>query len=338
MLAQTLSQNTAYAQGTTQTGTMVQTSPQPSPEGEGEIPGAFGSFLALKGRSANTVGSYVGDVKVYAAWAAARYGEQFDLAMFNRSDLQLFYQQQTGQVKVSPATWNRRRAALRVFAQWAQGQGLLSYDPTDGLQAVDEVQLAPHWLDGREVGRLDRAMETAIAGARSEAWRVKAIRDRAIVLVMLKAGLREGEVCGLDVDDLVLGERKGKISVRYGKGNKSRAVPVNSQALAALRAWLDCRPRMLHEYANGEKALFLGKGGVRLQARGIQRLVAELGQQAGLADLTPHRLRHSCAKALLDAGVKLTEVAKILGHSRLDTTMRYTTPSEGDLAAAVEKI
>ena len=69
-----------------------------------------------------------------------------------------------------------------------------------------------------------------------------------------------------------------------------------------------------------------------------ERLVAELGQQAGVADLTPHRLRHSCAKALLDSGATLPEVAKLMGHSRLDTTMRYVLPSEHDLAAAVEKI
>jgi site-specific recombinase XerD len=257
--------------------------------------------------------------------------------MFNRSDLQLFYQQQIGQANVAPATWNRRRAALRVFAGWARGQGLISYDPTDGLPKVEEVELAPRWLDGREVGRLERALEKAIQGARSEAWKVKAIRDRAVVLVMLKGGLREGEVCGLDVDDVTLGERKGKVVVRMGKGNKSRVVPLNGQALAALRRWLESYPQPFPE-GKGGGPVFVGKGGDRLQERGVQRLVAELGQQAGIEGLTPHRLRHTCAKALLDAGVKLTEVAKLLGHSRLETTMRYTTPSEGDLERAVERI
>ncbi len=299
--------------------------------GQQNVISAFGKHLALQGKSANTVSAYCQDVGVFAAWVSERYAEPFDMAMFNRSDLQLFYQNQLSQSKISPATWNRRRASLRTFAQWAKVNGLLSYDPTDGLQVAADVELAPRWLDGRDQGRLERALEKNIQGARTEAWRVKAIRDRAIVLLMAKVGLREGEVCALELADLALGDRKGKIAVRFGKGAKSRSVPVNAQALAALRAWLDMRPA-------GGTAVFIGKGGERLQERGVQRFVAELGQQAGIEELTPHRLRHTFAKSLLDAGVKISEVAKLMGHGRLDTTMRYVQPSEGDLAAAVEKI
>lgn len=294
-------------------------------------PGDFRQALALQGRSKNTVDAYCQDVAVFATWAARRYSEPFDLAMFNRSDLQTFYQSQINDAKVAPATWNRRRAALRIYARWAIAAGLLSYDPTDGLQLAEEVKLAPRWLDGREMGRLERAVERAITAASTPAQKSKTIRDRAIVLLMAKGGLRESEVCALDLSDLTLGDRKGKVLVRNGKGSKTRTVPVNSQALMALRAWLDVRP-------DGGEAVFIGKQGERLQERGVQRLVADLGRQAGIEGLTPHRLRHTCAKSLLDSGAKLTEVATILGHGRLETTMRYTTPSEGDLAAAVEKI
>ena len=297
----------------------------------GDVVGSFGQFLGLKGRAVNTVAGYVQDVGVYASWVEGRYGEGFDLAMVNRTDLQGFWRDQVEVARVSAATWNRRRAALRVFARWAQDAGLLSYDPTDGLPAAEAVELAPRWLDGREMGRLERAMERGIQGARTEAARVKMVRDRCILLLLAKCGLREGELCALDLADLDLGERKGRLAVRFSKGNKSRVVPVNSQALGALRAWLEVRPV-------GGEAVFVGKGGVRLQERGVQRLAAELGRQAGIMDLTPHRLRHTCGKALVDAGVQLTVVAKLLGHSRLDTTMRYTTPSEQDLAAAVSRI
>lgn len=293
---------------------------------------AFEEYLVLKGRSKNTVEAYCQDVWGYMRFARQRYGEEiFDMAMFNRGDLLRFYQHQTAEARVSPATWNRRRASLRVFAQWAIGEGLLNYDPTDGLPVAESVELAPLWLGGRELGRLERAIERGIIAARTPAQRSKAVRDRAIVLLMLKGGLREGEVCGLNVGDVTLGERKGRISVRFGKGNKCRVVPVNSQALTALRQWLALRP-------GAGEALFVGKGGRRLQARGIQRMVAELGRQAGIDDLTPHRLRHSCAKCLLDAGVKLSEVAKLLGHGGLNTTLRYVQPSEKDLETAVEKI
>ena len=333
MLAQTLTQSSAVAQGA-QSGTMVQQ----------DMIGAFGESLLLKGKGERTTSAYAGDVRVYVKWVSERYGGEFDLEMINRSDLRLFYQHQTAQERVSPATWNRRRASLRVFAQWAQGQGLLSYDPTDGLPKVEEIQLAPHWLDGIEAGRLESVLGT-MKGDPTEAKRVKAVRDRAVVLLMLKAGLREGEVCQLTPGDLNIMPRKGTATIHYGKGNKSRGVPLNKETREALQAWLDVRGSLTQPCVQGalsqgerETALFLGKGGVRLQERGIQRLVEDLGRIAKIDGLTPHRLRHTCAKNLLDAGTKLTEVAKILGHGRLDTTMRYTTPSEGDLAAAVEKI
>lgn len=325
MLAQTFAQQTARSK------TMVQELTPPTPPEGGEILGAFRRHLVGMGKSGNTVSAYCQDVGVFASWVGERYGEGFDLAMFNRSDLQVFFQVQTGELKVSPATWNRRRASLRVFAAWAHGQGLISYDPTDGLQGVEEVALAPRWIDGREYGRVLRALELAIQGARSDAWRVKALRDRAIVLLMAEGGLREGEVSGLDLGDVTLGERKGKVAVRYGKGKKSRAVPVGKVVVDALKAYLNLPNPSPSLKGREQRAVFVGKGGVRLEGRGIQRLVAELGRQAGVADLTPHRLRHYFVKSRLDAGASIIEVAKLSGHSRVETLARYGQPSEADL-------
>ena len=289
-----------------------------------DLLGTFGKDLALQGRSRNTVSAYCRDVGVFASWAGGRYGEEFSLEMLNRMDLQLFFQEQTVKAQVSPATWNRRRASLRVFARWALGEGLISYDPTDGLPVAEGVELAPRWIDGREYGRLLRAVEGAIQGAKTAAWREKGIRDRAIVLLMAEGGLREGEVSGLDLGDVTLGERKGKIMVRYGKGIKSRMIPVCKALVDALRAWLDVRGSL-------EGAFFTGKGGARLEAWGVQRLVAELGRQAGIMDLTPHRLRHYFVKSRLDGGASIIEVAKLTGHSRVETLARYGQPSEADL-------
>lgn len=288
----------------------------------------FAAWLGER-KAARTAEAYRQDVGAFAVWAAGRYDEVFELAMFNRSDLRLFAEEQM--VVVAPASWNRRRAALRVFAQWAMGCGLLSYDPSDVLPVVEQVDLAPRWLDGREIGKVERALERAIQGAGSEAALGKALRDRAITLLMLKGGLREGEVCALASGDLVLGERKGRVTIRLGKGGKMRVVPLNFQVVGAIRAYMN-------HVGEVSGAVFVGKGGVRLQERGVQRLVAELGRLAGVEGLTPHRLRHSCAKCLLDAGAQLTEVAKLLGHSRLDTTMRYVQPSALDLERAVERI
>jgi site-specific recombinase XerD len=76
----------------------------------------------------------------------------------------------------------------------------------------------------------------------------------------------------------------------------------------------------------------------RMTTRSIERVVGDYGQAARLDKLTPHMLRHSFAKVLVDRGVSIDQVAQLLGHSNLNTTRIYTRPSEQDLARAVEML
>lgn len=156
-------------------------------------------------------------------------------------------------------------------------------------------------------------------------------RDVALVQMMAHAGLRVGEIAALRVSSVELKERSGQVTV-LGKGSKRRVVPLNGEARRALSAWLASRPVVDTE------ALFIGRRGETLGVRAIQRILAQLGRAAGLEDLTPHVLRHTFAKNLVDAGVGLEKVADLLGHSRLDTTRIYTRPGQGDLERAAEAI
>ena len=104
-----------------------------------------------------------------------------------------------------------------------------------------------------------------------------------------------------------------------------------ASARKALRAWLEVRP------AAGEP-LFLSQRGGQLQTDAIYRRVKHYAQRAGMEEISPHTLRHTCAKNLVDRGVPLDRVAVILGHESLDTTAIYTQPSQADLAQEVEKI
>lgn len=103
---------------------------------------------------------------------------------------------------------------------------------------------------------------------------------------------------------------------------------MNLIALNALNAWLNDRPKGDHGF------VFTGKGGLPLNARRTQTVFAELGRVAGL-EVTPHTLRHTFAKNLVDRGVPLDQVAALMGHSSLNATRIYTTPSEADLEKAV---
>jgi site-specific recombinase XerD len=111
----------------------------------------------------------------------------------------------------------------------------------------------------------------------------------------------------------------------------STKVPLNGQAIKALRAGIDIRPAAEH------RQVFTGNDLTPLRPRGVQERVQELGRLANVP-VTPRALRHSFAKNLINAGVGLEKVAALLGHSSVAVTQRYTTPSEMDLEEAVAQI
>lgn len=289
---------------------------------------AFQSWLLGQGRSERTVKAYVLDVGRFAEWYEMVNGEAFEPSRLTAVDLQDWRRFAIVKKRVSPATWNRRRAALRVFARWAIEVGLLAYDPTVGLEKMQEQAHAPRWLNRSEARRVLRALERRVQAARAmglDAAFRRAARDRAALLLLMKAGLRVGEVVRLRWEDIILRPRSGFARV-LGKGKKQRRVPLTADVRAALALW--------HEVnGNGDDVIF-GIG-----ERQLWLVVRRVGEEAGLERrLTPHMLRHTFAKALVDAGRPLTEVQQLLGHSRLDVTAMYVRPSEKDLANAVEEV
>jgi site-specific recombinase XerD len=161
--------------------------------------------------------------------------------------------------------------------------------------------------------------------------RVGRSRDLAVVRLLLNTGLRVQELCALTWKDVALSERKGLLTVRHGKGAKHRQVPLNHDARAAL-ATLG-----YPQHAGQEAAIIQGQRGP-MTPRGVQSLLARYEPLAGLEDLSPHALRHTFCKNLIDAGVGLEQVAALAGHESLETTRRYCTPSRLDLERAVERI
>jgi integrase/recombinase XerC len=133
------------------------------------------------------------------------------------------------------------------------------------------------------------------------------------------------------MSDIALSERKGMLRVWQGKGTKQRDIPLNAAARGALTQWLKIRPDTEQSY------MFIGKKGVGLASGGVQGMLAEYGRRANV-EVTPHTLRHSFAKNLVNAGVSLEKVAALMGHSSLNTTRLYTTPSALDLERAVAQI
>lgn len=230
--------------------------------------------------------------------------------------------------RATPWTVNAHLTALDHFYAHHLGLGA----PVIKRERVTAT--APESLDEIEQRRFIRAC-----------GRCGSVRNAAIGLLILYTGLRVEEVDALDVDDVVMSARRGKVIVRDGKGGVYREIPLHYAARAALRAWLDVRPE--HRGADNTRALFLSRRGERMRVRAIRYVVAELGlaarlvhdsghPDAGKSRVHPHTLRHTFGTQLLRNGVDIVIVADLMGHATLDTTRSYTRSSETDRARAIE--
>ena len=284
----------------------------------------FTSFLRTHGRSESTAQSYTSDVAGYVCWCEQTYGIDFSLSMLNRSDLHDYQVHCRKVERVSAATWNRRLASLSVFATW---QGV---DVSQAMTRAESQKLAPKSLILAEYKRFRLAAREAVRTAKSQAAKRQALRNAAIITLLADAGLREGEIVRLRVEDVLLGERKGRVIILDAKGNKDRSVPLDKDSVDMLKAWLEARP------AGDGVEMFVGKRGEMLQERGIQKLVAKVAVDAHIGHVTPHQLRHTAAYRWMAAGADLGKVAELLGHSSIEVTRRYTLPHWEDLEDLVE--
>jgi len=282
---------------------------------------AFAQALEREGRRPLTVASYRSDLKGFAAWFTQTNGEAFAPQGLTALDVRAYQGYLLTVAQFKPATVNRRLAALSRYCAWARAQGLLQGDPTEEVQGVRQVKPAPKALGAPELRRLLR-----------EVHKRGVPRDIALLELLANTGLRAGEATQLTREDIELSARKGKVTVRSGKGAKYRQVPLNADARRALEEYLAVRPQ------TGTPAFFVGQRGHGLTPSAIWRVVKQYGQRAGL-EISPHTLRHTFGTRLVRGkAVDLVTVAAMMGHESLDTTALYTRPSEEDMAEAVEKL
>ena len=225
---------------------------------------------------------------------------------------------------------------LRFIFKQALRKRWITENPMKGLRRIKYTELAPRSLNKNEQAALIRAIkkELELALLRFPTrWRTYQ-RDASLVIFLLNTGLRVNEACQVKLDDIQLSERKGSLLVRKGKGSKERRIPLNLHARRALQEWLAVRP----ESSSNHLWTAVERNSGSLSERSIQRVLTRYKKLAGLECFSPHICRHTFAKNLIDQGVSLEKVAKLLGHANLNTTRIYVTPSEYDLELAVEKL
>jgi integrase/recombinase XerC len=157
-------------------------------------------------------------------------------------------------------------------------------------------------------------------------------RDAALLEFLAATGLRASEVASLTASDVALNERSGWVTVR-GKGRKQRQIPLHVRARRALSEYLEER-----DDPAGDEPLFLSQKGGAITPYAVWYTVKKYAALAEVEDVTPHTFRHTVATQLArDPEVDLVTAATFLGHSRLNTTARYSQPSAEDLEKNVAK-
>ncbi|MGZ4981711.1 MAG: tyrosine recombinase XerC [Methylobacter sp.] len=224
---------------------------------------------------------------------------------------------------LSSKSLQRELSAIRSFYDYLLKKGLSDTNPARHIQAPKQARKLPKVLD---VDQLSGLLE---AGASS----VLEIRDLAMFELFYSSGLRLSELSALDLTDLDLPD--STLTVRKGKGGKSRVLPVGGKAVAAIENWLAQRAVKIPEL---EPALFVSMRGIRLGQRNIELRLKQWCIKKGIAEhIHPHMLRHSFASHLLESSQDLRAVQELLGHSNISTTQIYTHLDFQHLAEIYDK-
>jgi integrase/recombinase XerC len=229
-----------------------------------------------------------------------------------------------GRQELGRAAIQLRFCAVRTFFKFLIRQGVLGVSPIRNLAMPKSGKRLPKFLTRQQMEDLLAAPLKLMLSEGSNVAKARArflcLRDRAILETVYSCGLRISELCCLVAADIDWGERLVRVR---GKGKKERLVPIGETALRAIQEhW-----KLLPNPPGGQSPVFLaGRDKSKpVSPRYLQLRLKKYLALAGLdPNLTPHKLRHSYATHLLDAGADLRSVQELLGHAHLATTQVYT--------------
>ncbi|MBI3130460.1 MAG: tyrosine recombinase [Acidobacteria bacterium] len=284
----------------------------------GSEPREFLLEQRARGLSAHTLRAQEGDLVKLADHASRmRWGGWAVSARTLRG-----FALELGQRGLDPASQARILSTVRAFYAWCFETGRVKENPASGLRNPKQAKKLPAFLTEGESEALLQL---------PEAVDFTSARLRALLELLYASGLRVSELVGLDLQDVLFGERTLRV---LGKGNKERIVPFHSAAEAALKTYLGYRSALVAEKGTaGGAAIFLNQRGGRLTPTSVRTFLDKaLDEAAVRSKVSPHALRHSFATHLLNAGMDLRAIQELLGHASLSTTQRYTHLSLEELA------
>ncbi|MBZ9536532.1 tyrosine-type recombinase/integrase [Cytobacillus oceanisediminis] len=282
----------------------------------------FKNYLIEKNRSSNTIKSYVQDLHFLESWLSDIHSNPIMVHAITKTDIKDFEREIKLDSSLSPATINRRLVAIKKWADFLVESKFSPVNLSDEI-TIKKVQKQNtiRWLTRQEVGRLLHAIELT-----KHSNFQKGLLHETLVILLVNLGLRIDEACSLTKSSVSF--RNGIINV-IGKGDKHRVVPLTEKTKAHIQMWLEKREK------DSDYILISSKSN-RLSARAAQHILKKYSNQLGI-EITPHSLRHTYCKQLANSGVGLQSIAELAGHSSMDTTRIYVTPSIKELQTALKK-
>lgn len=292
----------------------------------------FAIYLRVeKGLAPLTVSAYVGDLKIWTEFLAAR---DKTVLTAQREDLKELLQHLLAHGMDSRSV-ARKLSALRGFYRYLLLDKLITHDPTLDIDSPKQWKVLPKALSEEEVvalvespghtdGASTQSRNSQLSHAQSRYKQSRyaqalALRDSAMLEVLYAAAMRVSELVDVRIEDLKLA--LGYMLVR-GKGDKERMVPLGAPAQHALGCYLEnARPLLAGRKHKAE--LFLARGGHKLTRERIWEIV-DLASKAAGRHASPHMLRHSAATHMVSHGADLRTVQTVLGHADISTTQIYT--------------
>lgn len=286
----------------------------------------FLDYCSLERRlSQCTMDAYACDLADFRKWLPAGS----DLPPIDTGILRDYLEDMVSQRKLSAATVRRRFACLRAFFRYAEAT-YNAHNPFDGWKlSLPRRKRLPRALSHGEASFLLSSSVSDGLGAPSH---LRESTLRMALSIMISTGVRIGELCGLKTDDVI---QDGAALRIHGKGSRDRVVYI---ADASLRADLKELVRTRQQFFGTSSPLFLNCRGARMRPHSIRQRLGRFAKQVGIKrHVTPHMLRHTAATLLIETGVDIRIVQRLLGHSSIATTEIYTHVSDQTLRMSLER-
>lgn len=205
------------------------------------------------------------------------------------------------------------RQIYSAYFNWLQRESLIERNPTANLGSIKVAKKEKKTYSETDIEKLVRGCKT--------------LRDRAIIYFLASTGCRISEMTGLDRANVNTDTLE---CVVHGKGGKDRTVYLSQVAGMVLKEYLDARK-------DNSPALFAGRATDRIKPNAVRAMLMALAKECGVEHVHPHKFRRTLATELSRHGMPIQEVASILGHEKIDTTMEYVVLNKDDIRSSYRR-